>query len=682
MIGLLPPLVIVGRAVGIALLLVCLGPPIEAGQAREAGAPYDLVLRGGRVIDPETGLDAVRHVGIRGGLIAEITERPLRGDEVVDVGGLVVAPGFIDLHAHGQSNAANEYQAHDGVTTALELESGEEFLREWIASRTGRALINFGASVSHAAARWRAMEAYADEAAEMAQIVRRSGRDSAQLAPLRAAVGPARYEAVAPDRLAQVREELDAGLGAGGLGVGVSVGYYPGASAAEMLDLYAFSAERKAPIFTHVRDVGIGAIQEAISYAAVTGAPLHIVHLNSMALGDIGVGLAMVSAAQDRGLDITTEVYPYTAASTGIASALFDPGWPERMGISFGDLQWEDTGERLTEESFSAFRQEGGTVIIHLMRPEWIDEGVSSPVTLIGSDGMPYAPGAHPRSAGTFARVLGRYVRERGQLSLMDALAKMTIRPAQRLEQRTTYDLEMLQTVGMVKGIENYSRHLSGRAPGEAPPTLLDYFPDDFLLVVDESHQSIPQVGAMYRGDRARKETLVEYGFRLPSALDNRPLKFDEFEQHVNDAIYVSATPADYEMGEDRGCDRRADHPADGAARSGDRGSAGRPPGGRAARGDPGSRGAKRARPGHHADEADGGGSFGVLPGSRHQGFATSTRTSTRSSGPTSSGTCAAAPSTCSWASICSGRASICRRSPSSRSWTRTRRASSGRSGR
>jgi excinuclease ABC subunit B len=118
----------------------------------------------------------------------------------------------------------------------------------------------------------------------------------------------------------------------------------------------------------------------------------------------------------------------------------------------------------------------------------------------------------------------------------------------QRLEQRTRYDLEMLETVGMVKGIENYSRHLSGRRPGEPPPTLLEYFPDDFLLIVDESHQSIPQVGAMYRGDRARKETLVEYGFRLPSALDNRPLKFEEFERRIRTAIYVSATPADYEL--------------------------------------------------------------------------------------------------------------------------------------
>ena len=118
---------------------------------------------------------------------------------------------------------------------------------------------------------------------------------------------------------------------------------------------------------------------------------------------------------------------------------------------------------------------------------------------------------------------------------------------AQRLEQRTRYDLEMLQEVGYCQGVENYSRHLAGRRPGVAPATLLDYFPNDFLMVIDESHMTIPQVGAMYAGDRSRKETLVEHGFRLPSALDNRPLRFDEFEERINQVIYLSATPARYE---------------------------------------------------------------------------------------------------------------------------------------
>ncbi len=123
----------------------------------------------------------------------------------------------------------------------------------------------------------------------------------------------------------------------------------------------------------------------------------------------------------------------------------------------------------------------------------------------------------------------------------------------QRLEQRTLYDLEMMEQLGFCSGIENYSRHLSGRKSGEPPPTLLDYFPKDFLIVLDESHQTVPQLQAMYRGDRARKETLVDYGFRLPSALDNRPLKFEEFEEHVQRVIYVSATPGEYELTKSQG---------------------------------------------------------------------------------------------------------------------------------
>src|SRR6185369_17005633 len=122
-----------------------------------------------------------------------------------------------------------------------------------------------------------------------------------------------------------------------------------------------------------------------------------------------------------------------------------------------------------------------------------------------------------------------------------------------RLSQRTSYDLEMLDQMGFVQGIENYSRYLSGRKPGEPPPTLVDYFPQDYLLVIDESHQTVPQLGAMYRGDRSRKETLVEYGFRLPSALDNRPLKFEEFEKNMRHVIFVSATPGDYELQKTQG---------------------------------------------------------------------------------------------------------------------------------
>src|ERR687892_268857 len=145
---------------------------------------------------------------------------------------------------------------------------------------------------------------------------------------------------------------------------------------------------------------------------------------------------------------------------------------------------------------------------------------------------------------GIRAELRERLQELRGQRKLLEA---------QRLEQRTLYDLELLEEMGFCPGIENYSRHLTGRKPGEPPPTLLSYFPNDFLLFIDESHVTVPQIGGMYRGDRSRKETLVEYGFRLPSALDNRPLSFPEFETRLGQVIYVSATPGDWERGKANG---------------------------------------------------------------------------------------------------------------------------------
>jgi excinuclease ABC subunit B len=167
--------------------------------------------------------------------------------------------------------------------------------------------------------------------------------------------------------------------------------------------------------------------------------------------------------------------------------------------------------------------------------------------------GVEIFPGSHyvtPKQALSKAiNAIREELRER-LVQLQDA-GKLIER--ERLEQRVLYDLEMLEQVGFCHGIENYSRHLTNRAPGQAPPTLIDYFPPDFLMLIDESHQTVPQVGAMFRGDRVRKETLVEFGFRLPSALDNRPLKFEEFEERVGQAVYISATPGDYELGKSGG---------------------------------------------------------------------------------------------------------------------------------
>lgn len=388
-------------------------------------AQYDVVIRGGRVMDPESGLDAVRDVGIRGGKIASVSEQRLEGKTVLQAAGRVVAPGFIDLHAHGQSNESNEYQAHDGVTTALELEVGVPSVAEYLKSREGRSILNFGATSSHGAMRTLAM---GEEVSGPVSAVDWSARWS-ELSM------KGRYKALrTPEEFSSLAAIMERGLREGGLGIGVAHQYYPAATREEIFRVFQMAARWKAPVFTHVRSMGMDAIQEVVADAAATGASLHIVHINSSSLRDLPAVLELIDSAARRGLDITTEAYPYTAASTFLESTMFDEGWQKLLGISYGDLQWVKTGERLTKETFEKCRKEGGFVIIHMMKPEWIRQAMASPFVLIASDGMPYEPGAHPRSAGTFSRVLGKYVREEKALTLMEALRKMTIMPARRLE--------------------------------------------------------------------------------------------------------------------------------------------------------------------------------------------------------------------------------------------------------
>ncbi len=389
------------------------------------GQQYDLVIANGRVMDPESGLDGMRHVGIRAGRIEAISVRPLAGKSVIDAKGKVVAPGFIDLHAHGQTNEANEYQMHDGVTTALELEVGVASVEAYLNSREKRSLINYGATASHGITRTTVMPKFASLAVQ----ARHTALGWNEL------MSPGRYEALRdPEEYTRLAAGLERGLREGGLGIGMAHQYYPGASREEIYRVFEMAARWHAPIFTHVRSMEVDAMQEVIANAAATGASLHIVHVNSMSLGALPLVLEMIGAARKRGLDITTEAYPYTAASTHLESTIFDDGWQKRLGISYGDVQWEKTGERLTAETFAPYRQQGGVVIMHLMKPEWIARAMATPFVMVASDGMPFAPGAHPRSAGTFSRVLGRYVREQKVLTLMEGLRKMTIDPARRLE--------------------------------------------------------------------------------------------------------------------------------------------------------------------------------------------------------------------------------------------------------
>ena len=413
------------------LALVVLLPAAPFAQDRD----LDLVITGGRVIDPETGLDAVRDVGVvRNEIVAisrEVLQNRLKqGGVLLDASGKVVSPGFIDLHAHGQSTEANKYQAMDGVTTALELEGGVPRIARFFESREGSAILHYGASVSHGGLRLLGIPDVAEQAAAILDAESTGAElvlDHAQL------LRQANYAGV--EDTEAVHQAIAAEMRAGGLGIGLPHQYYPGADHAEIFRVFELAAELDVPIYCHVRDMAISAIQEVVSNATATGASLHIVHLNSSSLHHLPVNLALIKGARDAGVDVTTEAYPYTAASTGISSAIFDEGWQDKLGMTYGDIQWQDTGERLTEETFNFFQQEGGTVIMHMMDPEMIELAITTPFVMVASDGMPYAPGAHPRSAGTFSRVLGRYVRDQGVMTLNEALKKITLMPAERLQE-------------------------------------------------------------------------------------------------------------------------------------------------------------------------------------------------------------------------------------------------------
>jgi N-acyl-D-aspartate/D-glutamate deacylase len=390
---------------------------LAAAQAQE----LDIVLSRGRVMDPASGLDAVRDVGILSGKIAAISEAPLRGRTVVDATGLVIAPGFIDLHSHGQTPENYRFKARDGVTTALEMEVGVSPVPEWYRAREGHALINFGATSGHIPARMAVMH------------------DSGKLLPRDTAKG-----AATPAQQKQTYDLVRQGLDDGALGIGLGIAYVPAATRAEILELFGLAARRKTPIYVHIRNGGpvepgvIDALQEAIADAAATGASLHVVHITSMGLRETGLCLQMIEGARRHGLDVTTEMYPYTAGMTDLGSAVFDEGWQAKQGgISYGDLQWALTGERLTAESFARFRKQGGMVAIHSIPEEVVRLAISDPMVMIASDGILENGKGHPRAAGCYARVLGRYVREQHVLTLMDALRKMTLMPADRLGIKT-----------------------------------------------------------------------------------------------------------------------------------------------------------------------------------------------------------------------------------------------------
>jgi len=380
---------------------------------------YDVVILNGRVIDPESKLDGIRNIGISNGVIKAISEKSMRGRTTVLATGLVVSPGFIDLHSHGQDQENYRFKAMDGVTTALELEVGTGNANQWYAQRQGQALINYGASIGHIPVRIAVMH------------------DPGVFLPS----GDGAHKAASDSEIDEMKRQIEQGLNQGALGVGFGINYTAAASHWEILEMFRVAAKHRSPCFVHMRYAGlkeptnsIRALEEVLSASLITGAPLHVVHISSMGLRATPMLLQMIGEAQSHGLDVTTECYPYTATQTNIESAIYDEGWQEALGIDYKDLQWVATGERLTAESFARYRKTGGGVIGHAIPEEIATISVASPLTMIASDGGIQNGKGHPRGSGSYARVLGRYVRELKALTLVDALRKMTLMPAQRLE--------------------------------------------------------------------------------------------------------------------------------------------------------------------------------------------------------------------------------------------------------
>jgi dihydroorotase len=364
-------------------------------------------------MDPESKLDAVRNIGLVDGRIAAITTDDLRGRDTIDARGLVVAPGFIDVHSHGQTPETYRFQSLDGVTTTLELELGTADVAAWYEERSAGERINYGVSIGHIKVRMSVMH------------------DAGTWMP----VGDGAYREASPAQIAEIAKRIEIGLGEGAVCIGAGFPYTPAATREELQAVFRIAARTKTPVHVHIHPSVTG-LKEALSLAEEANAPLQVVHLNSAALAETPVMLDMISDARARGHDVTTEAYPYAAGMTEIQSATIQDIYADASSERLAELEWPPTGERLNRESFERYSRIGGPIVVHTNTEEMVAVAIKSPLTIIASDAYWQHGTGHPRTTGTFSKVLGRYVRESRSLSLMEAIRKMTLMPAQRLEAR------------------------------------------------------------------------------------------------------------------------------------------------------------------------------------------------------------------------------------------------------
>ena len=419
-------------------------------------AEYDLVINNGRVMDPETAYDEIANVGIKDGIISAITKDTIKGSKTLDATGHVVAPGFIDIHAHGQNIGDYRMQAMQGVTTMLELESGLLPISSWYEDQAQKKLpIHYGAAAGWTYARIATFTGTQPEATvKYFQDVQ--GRMDWKM------------EIATPEQEEQILKFIEQGLDEGALGIGINSGYAPGYGQKEYYGLAKLAAKRDVATFTHVRYASnmepkssFEAVKEVIANSAITGAHMHVCHINSTSLKDIHSTISLIDNAFENNINISVGAYPWGAASTVVGAAMFSgEGWRERMGSTAENFQLGT--ERMTEEQLTDYQKNNpGTFITwHFLdesNPEdlaLLDASILHPKILIESDEMfwmfmdehnhvinyegdewplPKDTFSHPRSNGTFAKILRSYVRERKLMSMQEALRKMCLMPAQTL---------------------------------------------------------------------------------------------------------------------------------------------------------------------------------------------------------------------------------------------------------
>ena len=408
---------------------------------------YDLVIRGARVVDPETMLDQVRNIGITGKEISIVTPHEITGKDVIDAKGLIAAPGFIDLHAHGQDPYSEKVAIFDGRTTQMDLEGGALPVSEYYDAKAGVSLSNYGTSVGHSSARLLLMDGIDAHGSPMMSHALEKA----------AATGNKWASQLASDeQLDEIDELVRGGINDGGIGIGVMVGYYPNARSVGTARMARIAAEKGSFLTTHPRYLsnrapsGVLGQEEFIALALAHDVPLLLHHVPTNALSDTPAALAMIDAANAHGGMILGEAFPYVKGSTFIGTEILAPGWQERTGMDYGDLIWVETGETLTEQTFNKYRRErpDGFFLMEHIKTKDMLAAVLHPHIIIASDGMPLvdangnslpfdAPfGAglgHPRSAGTFATYL-RIAIDDGSLTMPQIISKTAYLQARFLE--------------------------------------------------------------------------------------------------------------------------------------------------------------------------------------------------------------------------------------------------------